>query len=165
MKQIYLTGFHRRNASKPSYLIEYKEWCTIDLEPLIFSLEYRRLYQILVIWCHNDVMGLGNVFAITGYLWGESTSHGSLYVSFVLSPNKLLNKLLSCRWFQTSLRSCDVNVMRPAHWLRDVWHPRRPTANHSRCFAYKKWSMPGTRCMSLPSIFTSMNSRTIYVAR
>ena len=60
----------------------------------------------------------GNVFRITGLLWGESTGHRiipltkpvmqSIAIFFYISPNKLFNKQSSCRWFETSKVSCGM---------------------------------------------------------
>ena len=55
-------------------------------------------------------------FCITDPLWGESTGHkGSVMRSFnvfvVVSMNKMLNKQLSGRWFETPWHSSEVNVM------------------------------------------------------
>ena len=64
--------------------------------------------------------GLGNIFRVT--LWGESPGHrwissykGPVTRSFdgFLDARlfKRLNKQLSCQWYQTPLRSCDVTVI------------------------------------------------------
>ena len=63
----------------------------------------------------------GNSLCITGLLCGGSTSHwwipltkvsnAEIYVFFVLSLNKLLNKQLGCWLFETPWRSCYITVM------------------------------------------------------
>ena len=62
----------------------------------------------------------GNSLCITGLLCGGSTSHwwiplskvsnAQIYVFFVLSLNKLLNKQFSCWLFETPWRSCYITV-------------------------------------------------------
>ena len=66
--------------------------------------------------CH--VSSHGNVFCVTGSLWEESADERyllkmiqNLNVSFVVTPNELLNKPSSCRCFEKPRPSCDVTVM------------------------------------------------------
>ena len=48
----------------------------------------------------------------------------------VVNPNKLLNKISKCRWFETPWRSCDVNVV--TRW----WNPNGPLSSLlSQCAA------------------------------
>ena len=79
----------------------------------------------------------GNAFRITALLWGESTGDQwfpltkapvmwntkapvmwNLNVFFDVSLNKLLNKKLHCRYFETSKQClCDVTLMTKCLWL------------------------------------------------
>ena len=70
----------------------------------------------LLTLCH------GKAFHTTGPLWGESTGHqwslvskGQWYsssnLSWNISFNNLMNKLLSCQWFETPRCSCDSTAM------------------------------------------------------
>ena len=52
----------------------------------------------------------GNIFSITGPLWGESTGHRIFYV-FYVRPNKRLNIQWNCRWFGTPWCLCGVTVI------------------------------------------------------
>ena len=55
----------------------------------------------------------GNIFRITGPLWGEcigDSPHMELYIFCLVNLNKLSNKHSSCRWFEKPWRSYDVTA-------------------------------------------------------
>ena len=66
-------------------------------------------------WCDEH----GHVFCVKGTHWYTVTLDSphtgpimwSFDISFVVSLNKLLKKLLSCQWFQMPWYSCDNTVM------------------------------------------------------
>ena len=71
-------------------------WLNSDNSHLNHIMQY--VYCITAITAIMMTSWNGNVFHITGPLWGESTCHLSYF--YVLHPDKLLNKQLSCWWFE-----------------------------------------------------------------
>ena len=82
----------------------------------------QRIYVQFVLMSSN-----GNIFRVTGHLWGESTYHRwipltkpvtrSFHVFFDVCLNKRLNKQFICRWFWTPRRSFwrHCNILRNIH--------------------------------------------------
>ena len=57
------------------------------------------------LWRHQN----GNIFRVTGPLWGASNA--SIDISCDVCFSKRFNKYLSCRWFETRRRSFNINVI------------------------------------------------------